>query len=363
MKSIRLSAIACIALTVVMGLGSLAFAQTPNSNDPRTAVGIDNQAHTIAASSPQWYIFNYAGDNSLITVVLVNGLNSGFEFNVYTPEQIADDWFNDQPIGRGTAQACGAQAFENNTCPPHSNDLIWTGRFPTPGTYYVQLVNMTNQPKSATLTVEGSGVGLIPAQASNPQPPPPTQTVPANQTQTRPTPQPTQPAGGTQQTASPNQPNTYFTDPFHALNLTNQLQTIPANSTIWYRFEYKGDGSNIRVALLNGVLNGLGFEVYTPAQVREDWWNDKPIGRGTAVGCGVNQPTNSNGEPLCRPDANDLVWNGSFPLGGTYFVRVVNNTPNAVQYMLTLDGNGVSICTTLGPNPQQNIVGTFLACP
>ncbi|HZQ10743.1 MAG TPA: hypothetical protein VFD70_29465 [Anaerolineae bacterium] len=362
MKSIRLIAVASIALAVVVGFGSFAFAQTPGSNDPRMAVGLDNQAHTIAASSPQWYTFNYAGDNSLITVVLVNGLNSGFEFNVYTPEQIADDWFNDQPIGRGTAQACSAQAFENNTCPPHANDLVWTGKFPTPGTYYIQLVNTTNQPKSATLTVEGSGVGLIPASSNTPAAPTAQTPVP-NQNQAAPTASPTQPSGSIQQTASPNQPNTYFTDPFHALNFTNQLQTIPANSTIWYRFEYKGDGSNIRVALLNGVLTDLAFEVYTPAQVREDWWNHKPIGRGTAVGCGVNPPTGPNSEPICRPDANDLVWNGSFPLGGTYFVRVVNNTPNSLQYMMTLDGNGVSICSTPGPNPQQNIVGTFLPCP
>lgn len=180
MKNVKRVMLILPALAAFVALTSaVASAQTPITDDPTTAVGIDNQTHSIAANDFRWYAFNYAGDNSLIVVDLVNGKNSGLLMNVYTPDQIADDWWHNPPIGRGTTPSCGARHADNGTCNPLANDSVWTGKFFGGGTYYVQIQNLNNQATPVTLTVQGTGVGPFASSAQ-------IMTNPSNTTTTQP---------------------------------------------------------------------------------------------------------------------------------------------------------------------------------
>jgi hypothetical protein len=142
-------------------------------------------------------------------------------------------------------------------------------------------------------------------------------------------------------------------------------QTIPANASIWYRYEYSGDGSEIVVRMPNGLWSGLSFELYTPQQAA-DWWTTGPIGRGTGTACG--QEALYNDEIVCTGDnADDLLWAGSFPSGGTYFVRVNNPTPNPILFQLIVSGTGISVCGAPGQPVGQGEgtprEGIGLPCP
>jgi hypothetical protein len=116
---------------------------------------------TIPGNAAIWYRFEYAGDGSEIVLRMVNGLTSGLGFNVFVPEQ-AVDWWNTGPIGRGTGTPCGVNAISNPNlnCGENVNDLLWSGRFPTPGTYFVQVENPTPGPIEFLLTVSGTGINV-----------------------------------------------------------------------------------------------------------------------------------------------------------------------------------------------------------
>jgi hypothetical protein len=93
------------------------------------------------------------------------------------------------------------------------------------------------------------------------------------------------------------------------------------------------------LTLVNGNNSGVGFEVYTPEMIN-DWWENPPIGRGTAqqVDCDDGVPVES-GE--CQsPDSN---WVGRFPTGGTYYARVTNSNSSPSSFVLKVQGDGVSV--------------------
>lgn len=386
MKTICLVIVFLGLAALTVGLGTLTVsAQGPLNNEPATALYIDNLTHTIPGNTSEWFEFKYGGGNSLITLVLRNGANSGLHFDVYTPAQLLD-LTNQKPIGRGTIQGGSCNpGVPTGDCP--QNDLRWDGKFHTGGTYYVQLLNDNAAPATFTLTVAGEDVvqclpaGQTPAlgstapacpQTTSPSPsnapgsltpttnPIPSThpvtvtgspTIPAKST-------PTSPASATANrepcplfgqvaTASTNPnaggcstlENTLYTDPFHGLFLNNQTQTIPAHSAMWFRFGY-GGGSPVVLVLTNGVHNGLTYKVYTPAQTAGEWWATPPIGQGTArLTC---TPQQANETPPCSTD--DLFWIGSFAAGGFYAVQVNNPTPNAVPFVLKVSGSDVALC-------------------
>ncbi len=375
MKPARLLVVSFIVIAVALGFTWLTVvAQGPVNNSPGTALYIDNQSHSIPASTSQWYKFNYGGGGSLITVTLVGGANSGLRFNVYTAEQAAD-FTNAKPVGRGTVLSINCNSglpTPQGGC--QGNDMVWIGKFRSGDTLFVQLINDNPQTSNFTLTVAGDDVAqCVPA----------VQNVGANvnapvcpattQTQNQPaagTPQatavltlsptitttrtisttttisPTTTVLPTRQISPTNQisptatissktnpsatpaVNNQGNDPEHAIASINQQQTVPANSSIWYRFEYGGGGSEITALLPNGVSSNIGFEVYTPAQIAEGWFNTTPVGRGTPrQGCINNQGG-------CSSD--DLFWRGNFKTNGTYYIRVTNPNPYPVQFTLSI---------------------------
>ncbi|HZQ09522.1 MAG TPA: hypothetical protein VFD70_23295 [Anaerolineae bacterium] len=379
MKPVRLMVASFIVIAVALGVAWMTVvAQGPVNNSPGTAFYIDNQLHSIPASTSQWYKFNYGGGGSLATVTLVGGANSGLRFNVFTSEQAAD-FTNAKPVGRGTVLSLNCNSglpTPQGGC--QGNDLVWIGKFRSGDTIFVELINDNPQTSNFILTVAGEDVAQcvpagqnVAANANAPVCPAATQTQ-------------NQPAGGTPQAtavltlsptitatrtvsttatispttsisptttisptrqisptatitsttnpaATPSTPtanNNQGNDPDHAIASTSQAQTVPANSSLWYRFEYGGGGSEITAVLPNGVSSKLGFEVFTPTQIAEGWLNSSPVGQGTPrQGC-------SNNQGGCSSD--DLFWRGSFKMNGTYYVRVTNLNPYPVQFTLNI---------------------------
>lgn len=404
MKTLRWLVLVMAGMGVALAVSALtALAADPVNNGPATAFYIDNQPHTIEASTAQWYRFEYGGGNSLITATLVGGANSGVRFNVFTPDQ-ALDLTNEKPIGRGTVLTINCNSglpAPGGGC--QGNDLIWTGKFPASGIYYVQVINDNAALTTFTLTIAGDNVTQCTAPGTSQANQPgvmlcaPSQTATATGTQTRvggattaprqtttpvtaaksptttTTQNPNQNTGGqpcapaTANAQCVSQPNTFYTDPFHALAMTNQPQTIPANASIWYRFEYSGDNSDIVLRMLDGAQNGLTFLVYTPDQAAT-WYTETAIGKGTATSCTLSGDTSN-----CGQNVNDLLWSGKFPTRGTYFVRVRNMTNNPVSFVLIVTGSGVGLCGANGQigngNPSQFTAQTdtqnqfLLPCP
>lgn len=323
-KTVRLDILGLAALTFVTLVGAIpAAAAGPTNTFPGGSTAVDNQTHTIAANSSLWYNFVYAGDRSLITLTLVNGNNSGVAFNVFTPAQIGD-WWETPPIGRGTVLQLNCTTglpAPFGAC--QSDDLSWNGQFNAADKYFVQVVNNNSNPVNFTLTIEGSGVTMAPQSgtAGTALTPPATAVI-------EPTTNPvvTVPPGSN-------------VDPGHAVFIDNNSHPIPANSSLWYKFDYAGDKSEITIALVNGTNSGMGFNVFTPGQIG-DWWDEAPIGRGTAqaLDCSTGLPTESGG---CV--SNDSTWVGKFNAPGPYFVQVWNLNAVAKGAQLTIQGDGVSL--------------------
>ncbi len=134
---------------------------TVSPDDPNRASRIDGQPHNIAAKSALWYAFDYTinhmtGKRSLLTITLVNGNNSGVDFEVYAPENISE-WWKNHPTGRGTVymiDCATGQPSETGEC--QSPDLTWQGDFGADGTYYVRVINTNNSQISYLLTIQSA---------------------------------------------------------------------------------------------------------------------------------------------------------------------------------------------------------------
>ena len=105
-----------------------------------------------------WYRFNYGvsdtGERPVRTVTLVNGNNSGIRFEVWTPD-ILNNWWEKQPIGRGTQYSVDCdtgEASDQGEC--RSNDLTWMGAFNFNDSIYVRVVNDNDHPTVFQLTLQ-----------------------------------------------------------------------------------------------------------------------------------------------------------------------------------------------------------------
>lgn len=158
-RSITLLVTAFLAALVIT---NAAYADSLSS--PDTAAYISPLSQRISANSAQWYKFDYAGDKSLVTILIPNGTGSLVEFNVFTPEQALSWWDRDtKPIGRGTAYSTDCYTGEEvyyGEC--KSNDLKWKGQFNFPGTFFVQVVNYNTCTANFTLDITGTGVHVAP---------------------------------------------------------------------------------------------------------------------------------------------------------------------------------------------------------
>ena len=303
MKALRFAGLALVVLALLAGFGAMTVAADGPvaMAAPVSAPYIDNQPHTIQANSSVLYRFDYTiGDtHPTTTITLVNGNAVGLGFEVWTPDKVTD-MADNSPIGKGSTFS-----VQSDSGMMTSNDLMWSGAFGATGPYYVRVINPNSTDMSAQLTISGSGVSLAPIAVTAPS-------------------------------ASAAQPGPNMDDPAKAVALDGKQQSIPANSALWYRFDYAitDDGTHptMTITLANGSQSRLAFEVWSP-EILNDWWDNTPIGRGTAamVDCTTGEVS---GMGTCQ--SSDLTWSGAFGATGTYYVRVINDTGNAIPAMLTV---------------------------
>ncbi len=101
--------------------------------------------------------------------------------------------------------------------------------------------------------------------------------------------------------------------------------TIQPGMRADYRFDYTGDGSEIRMALDASDASGLTLSVYTPEQYQALQRGElvNPVGRGTAG------------------RDHDLYWAGSFKSRGVYHAIVESRASTPVLYRLAITGQSV----------------------
>src|SRR5512142_2078951 len=156
----------CISLGALCVIGAQVY-----RSDPLPAPFIDNQVHSIAASSDMWFKFDYGINgttHSIVTLTLVNGTGSGLRFQLWSPESIWN-WWERPPIGKGTATSLDCDThFPSMSGECRSGDLTWVGAFGAGGTYYVQVVNDTDMARDFLLVVQGTGISRGPTPVSSP---------------------------------------------------------------------------------------------------------------------------------------------------------------------------------------------------
>lgn len=130
------------------------------------------------------------------------------------------------------------------------------------------------------------------------------------------------------------------TTPIGAPYIDNLAHPIPANADVWNHFDYALSSSRkpqmTTLRLLYGNISGVGFEIYEPSDMNA--YADK--GLAPIIGRGVPEMMLCS-TGLCAGD--DLVWYGALGATGSYYVRIINPTPFATTYLLTVNGNGVSV--------------------
>ncbi len=366
-KKILIAFSVVILIAVIVGLGTLQVsAQGPSNTYPGGAVYMDNQWHSIPAKTSLWYIFEYFGDRSEIQLMLVDGSVNHLELNVFTPEQVRlPDIINGNPIGRGTP-------------PRDSNDLTWAGRMFIAGTYYAQVINNDDNAKPLLFRLVGTGVFVREPTAT------PTLRAPATATFTRavtaaaspnavwtamagfaatmkapaPGESPTavasataQPPGDGTPTLTPTVTPTVTLTPaptrlsaaefLDANNfwpqsaiyvLDGRERIVLGNSSLWFKFDYAGDGSLAEVTLPEGNVRRLAFRVYSDEQINRLGLNAPAMGQGSAplINCGG-----------VRCPSNDLAWSSRFPGSGTVYVQVINDNVGQINFNLVVSGPGV----------------------
>ncbi|MBI5032900.1 MAG: hypothetical protein HZB51_20460 [Chloroflexi bacterium] len=149
--------------------------------------------------------------------------------------------------------------------------------------------------------------------------------------------------------------------PLAAITVGNPVPRIPAHAAQWIRFDYSFTPDQLprpRVAirLLNGVLTGLSFEVWSPERMQDNWRDNAPVGRGgqeIIAGCTQTLPDNSKVKCM----TNDLFWVGGFGAPGVYYVRIINNGDSATAPQLIVSGPGLGQCVNPSgaatPSPSE----------
>ncbi len=298
MKALRIVGLVLVVVALLAGFGAMTVAADgPVAYAaPVNAPYIDSQAHTIQPNSSALYRFDYTiGDTRpTTTITLLDGNVTGLTFDVWTPDMVTD-MADNTPVGRGnTFNVASDSGIVQST------DLMWSGAFGASGAYYVQVNNPNSTPMNAQLTISGSGVSLAPIAVTGPS-------------------------------ANAAQPVPNTDDPNKAVAINGTPQSIPANSAMWFSFNYAintdtGARPVQTITLLNGAASGLRFEVYSP-DILNNWWQNAPTGVGTTP-----MVASENG----MVQSADLTWSGAFGASGTYYVRVINDNTNALPAALTI---------------------------
>lgn len=121
------------------------------------------------------------------------------------------------------------------------------------------------------------------------------------------------------------------TAPSSAAEIQGQTLTVPAHSSLWYRFDYPGDRARVTISMPNRDNNSIGFKVFTPLQMN-NWWETTPIGQGTYAQVQCSQGFVGGGLGQCN--ASGLSWAGTFGESGRYYVQVNNSSNSPLEFAL-----------------------------
>jgi hypothetical protein len=381
-KILVLVVLGIIAMVLSLGTANVA-AQGPTNTYPGGASGLDNQFHNIPANTHLWYFFEYSGDNTQFSIVLVGGAKDKLDFNLYLPTQVTlpDQWVTN-PIGRGSQPGIACPSF-GGSC--DQDNKIWLGGFNISGRYYVEVINNNAQNLPFLLQIVGGGdsIALHPPTATSAaaavapvatrtQPravapaaaapnailtvmaqvaatlEAPAASLPSSSTagtatpqttstpQAATTPQPTTISQAASPTATPSitptPGNTWWTSALYVVD--DRRRVIAPKADLWFKFDYGGDKSQITIRIPDAKLSQIEFKIYTGDQVVNYETVDKFIGAGSPprVACDSGS---------C--DSNELSWLGSFGQGGTYFIRVTNTSDKYANFVLVVSGSNVSL--------------------
>lgn len=115
-------------------------------------------------------------------------------------------------------------------------------------------------------------------------------------------------------------------DPGSATFLRNGTYPLAANTSVWFKFNYFGDETDVALWIPGAAGRGVKFVVYAPSQI-SDWWRETPMGRS---GDG---------------DDHSAFFTFSSMEGGIYYVRIDNTNPYRAFYQLNLLASSVSLGT------------------
>ena len=144
--------------------------------------------------------------------------------------------------------------------------------------------------------------------------------------------------------------------PDDALLPAGQAQTIPAHSALWFQFDVGHSTKTISfigrhililprasiVATLDdNHASGIRMAIYTPDEI-SNWQNGNGL---TAVGMGSSSGANGH----------DLLWTGSFPTPGTYYLVAYNDSDANVTATVQVAGDNVTTVVNSVPTPTPMV--------
>ena len=216
-----------------------------------------------------WYTFNYDGGDTAILVRMGVSPSNSTTFSVWTAPENVRKWAAGEkpaPIGSGV---------KNDQ---FGGDLIWTGSFKFPGTYYVLVEQTGRTAGSYMLDVSGKGVSfrrLRPHQLlllrlrRSPRLP---------RRRCLRLPRKPGPARVTKDGAGPDD----------ALTLSGEWAPLAKGQQVWYALSQDGGGSKILARMAVEPKNSATFKILTPENVR--LWaagpeKYEPVGHGRDLRC------------------------------------------------------------------------------
>ena len=132
----------------VAGQNAPVATPTPAGTNPGNALTVPAGPLRLAFGQRMWYAFNYAGDSSQIQIQMGVTPPGAASFAIWTPTNVKH-WTQgnpENPEGRGTPNSW------------YNGDLLWSGNFNQPGTYYVSVDQTGPYTGSVNLSISGDGV-------------------------------------------------------------------------------------------------------------------------------------------------------------------------------------------------------------
>ena len=281
--------------------GALVALGAEGGTGPADALSPTGEWMPLAVGQQVWYAFNYDGGDTAILVRMGVSPSNSATFSVWTPENVRQ-WVAGEkptPIGSGV---------KNDL---FGGDLVWTGSFKFPGTYYVVVEQTGLTAGSYLLSISGKGVSFPPAKVEKAAAAAPVAAKAAPKAKTAAV-EPVAPAANAKAGAGPDD----------ALTPAGEWAPLAVGQKVWYALPQDGGGSKVLVRMAVDPKNSATFEILTPEQVRV--WaagqTYEPVGRGAT------------------DDAfgDDLVWTGSFKTPGAYYIVVEQIGANEGGYKLSV---------------------------